>query len=350
MKSDMTMRHGALLVTLLCVALLNFAPAHAQLDFGTDFSLSITPKHPAPGDTVRATVKSLLLDLESGNVSWYINGARAPSGAGLAEFEVKAGPLGSVTRVRAAFSEAGFERAVAEALIRPTEIDLLWEADSYTPPFFRGRALPSAGVGLRVEAIPRFKRADGSLVSSRDITFTWRKNGYVIQGVSGRGKSRAILDSPPLFGTDTISVEARTPDSVFAGEASVRIPTTDPILILYENHPLYGVMYHRALGTQNILPEVEMSFAAVPYFADASDPNDRNLVYEWSVDGNRIDGDPSRPNEITINASGSSGIAQIALALSHATNLFLNSSGSWVVTLLGEDATGGQGNPFGATP
>jgi hypothetical protein len=342
----MTMRSGVPLVGFFCTLAFFAAIAHAQLDFGIDFVISTQPEHPRPGDAVRVSVKSVLLDLESGTVAWYVNGTRRASGVGLKETEVTVGPLGSATRVRAVFIEEGFERTAAEIVIRPVEIDLLWEADSYVPLTFRGRSLPSAGTSLHMEALPRFKRADGSSVLPRDIIFTWKRNGYVIAGASGRGKSRVVLESPPLFGTDTMSVEARTTDGSFIAETNVRIPSTEPIISLYEDHPLFGVMYHRALGSENFFSGVETSFAAIPYFADAEMAESPDLAYEWKVDENSIANDPERPNEITLNAEGSSGIALIGLTLSHASNIFLNANGAWRV-LLGTDLGLGAGNPFG---
>ena len=344
----MTVRYAAFTFVFLSIVLLSATAAHAQLGFGETLTLSVMPRNPATGETVQVKAESLLLDLEAGELTWYVNGARNAPGAGVLETQVTVGALGSATNVRAVFLQGGIEVSSAEVTIRPTEIDLLWEADSYTPPFFAGRALPSAGTSLRMEALTRFRRADGTLIPPKDITFTWRRNGYVIADASGRGKYRATLASPPLFGTDIISVEARSTDGSLSGEASARIPSIEPILALYENHPLFGVLYHRALGAQNTFPEVEKSFAAVPYFADAGSPADTALIWEWSVEKNAIGNDPSRPNEITVNAEGSTGIANIDLALSHVVNLFMSATGSWGITLLA-DSPGTPGNPFGAT-
>lgn len=344
----MALRYAMLVVVLLfCAATFWGEGVHAQLDFGVGISLSIAPEHPTPGETVRVTARGSLLDLETGEVVWYVNDTKRTSGRGLSQIEVTAPPSGGVMRVKVVFMEEKFERATAEAVIRPVEIDLLWESDSYTPPFFRGRALPSAGTNLKLEAIPRFERSNGSLVPTDDIVFTWRRNGYVVAEVSGRGKSKAFLPSPPLFGTDTVSVEARSSDGTFVGTANARIPSAEPVLSLYENHPLFGITYHRALQSENFLPEVETSFAAVPYYAGAIGPNDKALLYEWRVNGNAI-ASAERPSEITVNAEGSTGAARIELALSHATNLFLNALGSWRVTF-GTGAGGGLENPFGGT-
>ena len=52
---------------------------------------------------------------------------------------------------------------------------------------------------------------------------------------------------------------------------------------------------------------------------------------------------------ITINAEGSSGLAQIELALTHATNFFISSFGTWNITLSGIGSANIP-DPFGAQP
>lgn len=338
-------RSASLLFAALILLAFQTASTEAQLDliFGDDLSLELSPSHPAPGESIHAGARSSLIDLSGTTLTWSAGGKTIAAGIGVTDVDVVAGALGSETRLTVTALEAGLEYASAEAFIRPTELDLLWEADSYVPPFYRGRALPSAGTNLRMEAIPRFVH-NRSTVPISDIVFTWKRNGYVIGAVSGRGKARAVIESPPLFGTDTISVEAKTSDGLLQGDASTRISSTQPLLALYQNHPVFGIAYHQALLAENRIPEIEASFSAVPYFAQAASPDDRGLVYEWQVNDTRIENDPARPDTITINASGSSGRALVELALTHVTNFFLNSSGSWGVSLQSGAAVGA---PFG---
>ena len=329
------------------IALILFAalPAFAQLDAyvsQTAISISISPEHPAPGNTVRVEAHSTLFDLAASDVIWYVSGRVVAEGAGLSSTNVTAGAAGSETSVRAIASQAGIGSASAEAVIRPVEMDLLWESDSYVPPFYRGRALPSEGASVRLQAIPRFRDASGALVAPSDIIFTWKKNDSVVQSASGLGKSSAILDGPVLFGTDVFSVDAKTTDGTFTASASAQISSTEPLLLLYEDHPLYGMMYHRAISGQTSISEVEAAFAATPYFAPLQ--NLGGLKYAWQVNGQSVAGSATHPNELTINATGSSGQALLTLALTHATNYFLSAAGSWNILFGGNgrgSATGG---------
>ena len=313
-------------------------PVRAQLIFpGTtaDLSLTAEPQNPGPNSSVRLSVKSVLLDLERSAITWYANGVVIGSGVGVSETSVVTGPLGTETLVRVE-TRGEDQSASATGVFRPTEIDLLWEADSYVPPFYRGRALPSAGSNVRFFAVPRFKRVGGtSLVSPDDLIYTWKKGGKIIQSISGRGQHSVTFEAPTLLGPDTISVDVRTTDGVLQDSSSVRIPSVEPLLVLYENHPVFGILYHRALESPATVPEVETTFSVVPYFAPIQNPDDNSLVYKWQVGNTSIPSNPTYPSAITINAEGTSGLARIQLAITHISNFFMRARGSWDVTLSG---------------
>jgi hypothetical protein len=87
------------------------------------------------------------------------------------------------------------------------------------------------------------------------------------------------------------------------------------------------------VGATTFVPDNEMTFAAIPYFAPVKSTADRNLEYAWSVNGQPVVTDSAHADELTINAASSTGIALIALNLNHATNFFFGVDSTWQVTL-----------------
>ena len=319
-------------------------PAYAQFDTSEGaLSISPNPQYPLPNSTVQLTAESPLLDLANSDIEWTVNGAAAGSGQSI---KLTVGAPGSATNVSVSVSGQSGDDSAQLTLI-PTSIDLLWEADSYTPPFYRGRAVPTSGSTIRLFAVPHFVASDGTVIASSGIDFTWKVNGGVDEAQSGIGESSALFPAAILYGTDVIEVDAQTPDGSLAGSASITIQTQAPQLVLYEDNPLFGLMYHQALGSSQNAPESETSFAAVPYFAEAASPNDASLAYQWSVNGSPVSTDPSDPSEITISAS-SSGEAQIQLSVSKPSDPFFSASGSWLVGF-GESAQNASSNPFNSS-
>ena len=330
-------RFAFAVLAIIGATALAYVPAQADAQFfipGAESALSVSfsPQYPAPESTVTVTLRSLLYDLDSSSVTWTVNGKVAGSGDASTPFSVKTGPLGSKTDIQADVTGPNGSASVIATVI-PTSIDLLWESDSYVPPFYGGRALPSAGSRVRLVALPHFVRPGGGEIPADQIVFTWTKDSEVLGGSSGRGKSSITADGPTLFGTEPIVVGAGCVDGTIAGQALVRIPDTEPRLILYENHPLFGVLYHKALGATTFVPNNEMSFTAVPYFASAASSGDAGLQYKWRVNQSSVAASPARGNEITVNAASSTGLmALINVSLTHVTNYFLSVAGSWSVT------------------
>ena len=334
-------------IVLAFALLASASPAAAQMGLrGIESSpyIEVSPKNPAPGDTVHLTVHSGAINLPESTLTWLVNGKQIASGLGSVTTDIVAPSFGTASSVVVTIESEGTS-ATAATTIAPARLSLLFEADSYIPPFFEGRALPSAGTRVRLQAIPYFQQSDGALVPTSQITFTWKRNGQTILSASGRGRNTALFPSPELFGVDSISVDASSDDSTFTGSASVTLPSIEPILLLYEDHPLFGVMYHHALSPQSFIAENEMTFMALPLFAPARSPDDPRLIYTWRVNGNDIVADPLRRSEITVDASKAPGPALLDLEVIHATNLFMEAKGSWSVTF-SSTQSGPSQNPF----
>lgn len=327
---------------------LSTSGVHAQLinppGAETALTIVLSPEHPAPGDTVTLVLRSTLHDLSNSTITWRANGALIAQGEGVTNATVTAGEIGTETDISVEVSTEGGDAAAAAAII-PTRVDVLWEADSLVPPFYRGRALPSAGSRVRLMAVAFLPSSAGGYLPADKITYTWRRNGEIV--LSGRGKTTVTIPGPVLFGTDTVTVQTVSADKRVEGLGRVRIPSVEPVLSLYTNHPLFGITYHRALGPTTFVAESEMSFTAIPYFAPASAANDPDLLYAWRLNRTGIDTNESGTNEITIDAAKSPGLAQIQLGVTHWKNLYLDVDGSWQVTFTrGGTAAPLPGDPF----
>jgi hypothetical protein len=331
------------------LALFIAVPAFAQFSIpgaDTELSFSLSPRFPAAGQTVHISLQSFLYDLDASSIVWSEDGTVIQQGDGLRSITVQAGPLGSARTIEARITGASGS-ASARVTIAPASLDLLWEAASYTPPFYKGRALPSAGGGVRIAAIPHLVRANGTAVPPADIVFTWRKDGQLLDEASGRGKASAAVDGPTLFGSEAITVNAASADGTLQAEAILRLSDTKPQIALYEDHPLFGMRFGQALGSSSFIPDNEMTFAAIPYFAPVQNTADRGLEYSWTVNGQPVAADSAHADELTINAASSSGVALIRLSLAHATNFFFGVDGAWQVTFNSRSSP--QFNPFSAS-
>jgi len=328
----------ALVVPLFSYAQVSLTGLERPLD------LAMVPEYPAPGDTVTFTVSSYGVDLNRSMIVWYADGREIARGSALTSTNVTAGKAGTATEIVVVAQEEDGLIGSAEASVRPTEVDLLWESDSYRPPYFRGRTLSGTNATIRAQAIVRFVRPDGSAIPEEGIIYSWYKGTARI--ASGRGKSSVKMSGPSLFGNDTLSVMAESADGAYRGRASVRINGVDPTLELYENHPLFGVLYHRALTGNATTLETELKVTAVPYFAHIAAPHEASLVYEWALDSTALEADPEHPETFTITTNNYTGPVTVGLSLTSLKDLFLKATGTWEI-VFGESGSFFGNDPFG---
>jgi hypothetical protein len=309
---------------------------------GFDGSVRIlmNPLHPRPGDTVTISLESSLADISRSAVSWNVDG-RSIAGT-QNTITLTAPALGAQTDVRAEITTTEGSLLTARTTITPTELDILYDSDSYVPAFYKGRALPSAGTTLHLETLARFKKRNGTFVPPSDIVYTWRRNGQVVGTVSGRGKSSASIPSPLLFSTDTISVEAESVDGIFSGTATIAVRSANPVIRLVEDHPLFGLRLNHSFTPSQSVVGKEIVVAAIPFFASAKTPTDTDLVYEWTVNGRRVDTKDVTRNELALGAQ-EGGVARIGLSVSHNTNIFFGADSRWTISFASET---NANNPF----
>jgi hypothetical protein len=289
--------------------------------------LKVTPETPGPGDAVHFVVESPVYSLTKDSISWYINAKLVASGAGVTSIDATIDSKGTPLKVSVSVADAVWGDASNALIITPIQLDILYDAPSYVPPFYRGRALPSAGGLMRLQAVGRFVQ-NGTGIPNSSISYTWMRNGRVLGDVSGFGKSSVTIASPALYGSDTISVHAVTRNETMAANASVVIPAATPVLALYEDHPLFGIKYFSALPNET--PAFgDATVAAVPYFAPATIINDPTLQFSWTLNGRTINASSSKINELTLTTLSST---DLRVDVTSDTNFFYSSRGDWTFT------------------
>lgn len=297
----------------------------------TPISLTMSPENPAPGETVQLSISSYALDLNRSTVTWKAGGKVLTSGEGITQTSVSAGAIGSVTDISVEVTSETGQVGYADARIAPSDMQILWTSDSYVPPFYKGKKVAGPNAKISAYAVVQFSSGTRA-IPEKDIVYTWYRGNTLLSTISGRGKSRATLTGP-VFGSETFRVVAESVDHSHYAEANLVITAQEPQLKLYENHPLFGTLYHRAfVGAVNTV-EKELKVTAVPYFAHTASSN--ALSYEWSVNDRDIPAHPEEPETLVINAGGFSGIANLSLVAMNPSDILMRSSGSWDITFGG---------------
>ena len=189
--------------------------------------------------------------------------------------------------------------ANALAQTKTLEVDLIWESLSYTPPFYKGKALyPHQGEIIFV-AMPNMI-INGVRISPSQLTYTWKDRGEVMGSLSGLGKNSLTLKGSVITRTLDISVTVTAPDGNSAYK-SIRVAPRSPALILYEDNPMYGIMYQNAILDTFVMKNKELRLLAAPYYVSTVIPNtDPFVSYDWSINGAQINSTENNKDSVLL--------------------------------------------------
>lgn len=334
-------------------ALFVFFPlvSYAAFEFpslGEPLIVKISPQTIHPESVVTLTAESFLIDLDRSTLVWLVNGKIIKDASNKNTLEVPVPKIGSETFVSLIVEDATGLRAEFETTLRPVELELLWESDSYTPPLYRGRALQSPGAKMIAHAEARFIKRGKARIPAYDIVYSWSLNGRVIENASGRGKSSFKTQTEGLFGDDVLSVEAVSLDGLFHATMSARIPSVEPLLVLYPHNPILGIDYGRAIVNRALLLGSESGVAALPYFSNSSGPRDRGLLYHWIIGGVEAALDSIAPFLLTLSiGNNQAGATTIEVVLENNHHVLQEVRRLWEIQL---ESFRREENIFTSTP
>lgn len=319
-----TMKNSAISLIFICLSFLFFVPIAAlgqSFGGGEELSVTLTPERPGAFQTVTVEVESSLVDLSRSTVRWFRNGKVIQAGTGEKRFTFRTDALGSVTNLGISAETLDGRIFNKDIAVRPAEVTLLWQSSSYTPPFYKGKALfPFQGT-VTVAAIPFFVNEAGERFDARELVYTWKEDGTVIGDASGYGNSLFAFRGAVPMREKTITVEVATQDNALLAAAEIIVPPVAPRLLLYENHPLYGIRFERAQTSPFSLEGDEVRLSAVPYFFEILSRASRDIAYDWQANFQPLPSEKS-PDITLRRVSERSGTATVSLEARHEKQSF----------------------------
>jgi hypothetical protein len=264
---------AALLATTFILA--DFLPAGAQLVFpelqtGGRLDLSISPAHPRSFSYVNVILDTSSADPASSQITWYVDGRQVASGIGIKEIRIQTGDVGAVINVNVVLRKSNGDILEESIIIRPSDVDLMWESDTTVPPFYKGKPLHTFGSPVRLFAMPRVADARGNIVPPEQLVYKWTQDGRVRGLVSGYGRMSYFMDEvSPTRGESIVLVEVSTVNGVAVGLGAARIsPEAEINVVFYEADPLLGVNFDRAIDRSFSISEddEELALFVQPYF------------------------------------------------------------------------------------
>lgn len=317
------------IISILYVPSFSFAESEMGI-YESDIEVKMWPEIPEPYKDVEISLTSYATDLSKANIEWRMGSSVLLSGYGKTTYSVKApGPNSATSMVISITPANSLSKIIKQIVIRPSEIDVFWEAvDGHTPPFYKGKSFISSEGFIKMVAIPNsstIKNGKGN------ISYKWKRNDNSVEEASGYNKDSYLFENNVLKTNESISLVASSIDGSYNAMKNIEVPIYSPKIIFYKKSPTEGILYNKALNVDTIFSEEEMTIVAEPYFLAIKGSEDY-FNYNWKINGENIK-TPSKKTEITIRPTSRGGYANISLTLENINKLFQKVTGQLKLTL-----------------
>lgn len=326
------MRYFISLFVFICL-FGSFSIANSQgFDLGGEINVELVPSIPKAGESVYVFLTSYSTNIDLANITWKINGKVMKSGVGEKIFNFSMGGSGQTTTLGITVKTQGGGEIVKTFSLKPISVDLVWESDGFIPPFYKGKSLFSHQNKVTVVAIPHIPNSNGLEINPKNLIYKWRKNGSVIDNVSGYGKNSYTFEGSLISRPVTIGVEVSSiSDGI--GYANITLDPVEPGIIIYKKDPVYGIEFQNALkDNTEYKNSSEISIIGMPYFYDFSDYDSETLVYKWLINGTPLYNENNSKTQTFRQREGTTGTSRISLSIENPNKILQYASKNFNLT------------------
>ncbi len=287
------------------VSLFPLAVGAQSLGSTDPFLISVAPDYPAPHGQILLTPTSNFVSLANATMAVAVNGTSVYTGSAK-PLTVQLGGAGELSQIVVTVTSNG-EKFVKTLSVRPQDVALIAEPLATAPPFYAGKPFVPLEGSVRVVAVAGFKNAQGAPISPDALSYKWYVDDAHILASSGIGRDVLVVASPLKYRVRDVEVRVQSQDGSLVGGAKLTLRAEDPIVRIYENDPLLGVRFTRALGKSYTITSAEKSLYAAPY---AFPSGGKGPILKWFLNGSVS----QTGNLITLRPTGSeSGTASLSL-------------------------------------
>jgi hypothetical protein len=263
----------------LCSLGISLGIAQAQLSA----DLVIPTNNINPYETLKVTVQSYSFDVDNALLTWKVNGVTVRSSVGEKTLNVTLGGPGTKTTVELTARDGSGEEIGLSRVFSPQSVTLLWESpESYTPPFYKGKALPGEGAAITVTAFPEFFE-NNKRIPATNLSYAWYVHGEFVQSASGRGKSTFTTSLDYLRNEHIVKVIVRS-ESGSQSENSVTIRPHAVMPLFYTHDTILGP--NTSYGfIRRFETTKEVTLYLAPYYLSTKGTPRGSERFSWTLNG-----------------------------------------------------------------
>lgn len=312
---------------IVSAQLLNFDPSQIQMQ--NEIVATLSPEVPAPGEKLEIRITSYSFDMNRAAIVWRLNGKTVKQGMGETSLQITAGKAGARDTISITAVTPDGQTASKTITIRPAEVDLLWEADSYVPAWYKGKALAGSESMITFTALPLFYNSKGEKISPSELVYEWEVDHRRQPKSSGFGRYQLKTRGPQLFIPMLVEVSVSDMDGNTSAQKTIQVSGEKAKVIIYQGRPTEGVLVNSSVNKELAMETEEESLIAEPYFFSAS--NLGELSYSWQMNRAGVK-TTKKPDTLTVrNANGESGESRISVFIKNPASFLQESAYDFLI-------------------
>ncbi|OGZ45078.1 MAG: hypothetical protein A2844_02045 [Candidatus Ryanbacteria bacterium RIFCSPHIGHO2_01_FULL_48_80] len=299
-----------------------------------DIKLTFNTEEFSPNKRVRAQIEGFGTNPRTSRITWLHNGKRALSGSGEVSYEFTLGDIGTSDTLIVTVDDGTQAPIVIRKTIYPARIHFTWFADSYTPPWYRGKAHGTPQSDITVAATPEF-RIFANRLDEANLIYTWSVDGRKMAANGNSGTGKNLFTFSPSSVSDIsyeIGLEVKDARERIKTKETTTVTPVKPELIFYERLPLFGIKNWLTLNFSEIASGKSATIELEPFFISKKSLN--NIQYTWKVNGQALENKNKNARRLFFSTEeGSSGKQSIGVSYQNLKNIFERGNGEAHITI-----------------
>lgn len=206
--------------------------------------------------------------------------------------------------VRLVIVENGQSIAENSVSVNSFSVSLLWSTNTFVPADYEGKALPTVGSAITLNAIPDIQGEN-----PEDLLYTWVINSESrVRGVANE-QSISFHVTKNVLSIPVVVEVSNASQSVLVRQA-INIPVVHPLVVLYHYDQNPTILSYRNLF---LGPGEKTNVLAQPYYFHIQQASD--LSYSWRFANTNAKGEFPDPNILILSIPENSGAGNTSLTV-----------------------------------
>ncbi len=284
-------------------------------------TIELSPEFPKPNSQVTASVVTYDTNLDAAFITWKLNGKTVLSGPGERRLTFTVGDMNKPTVLQVEVVSVSGSSITKTLNLQPSSVDLIWQSESFVPPFYKGKAMMSHQNKISFIAIPHINDSSGNLISPKNLIYKWLIGSSVVETASGYGKNVYSFTSPLISRSINMRVQVSSIDASAKGEGTAFVNPSEPSILFYKKSPLYGIEFQKTLTGVVTSTTKEVEVVGIPFYFGTTNPSSPELNYKWFINGSEIKDNSGGFTRVFRAKEGTTGTALISLSIEDVNKL-----------------------------